>query len=254
MALSKIVKNTMLLAFTILFLSSALVNANSSKVISEEVLSRDRLFNRVKVFNEWYAKLNPTAKVEAKLSQEGKVILAAKADLKAEDAYLTVNRNSFITPKLIYETKIGDFVKSLEATYGYDDALNIVFFLLHEMGNPESKWKPYLDVLPRKPESLAFKYWDRKAPIEEELLNTPVLSNLYELLFFNFYFYFQLFPFSIFIHFPFCFSLIFIKFIYFYGLNIETFGLCLLELYLFISKYMHIYTLDCYILFSLSIY
>ena len=173
MALSKILKNTMLIAFSVLILCSTI---NSSKVISEEVLSRERMHNRVKVFNEWHAKLNPNAKVEAKLSQEGKVHLAAKADLKAEDAYLTVNRNAIINPQLIYDTKIGTFVKSLEEKYGYDDTLNMAFYLLNEMGNPDSQWKAYLDILPRKPESFAFNYWERKAFIEEELLNTPVLS------------------------------------------------------------------------------
>jgi len=179
MAFSKLMRNTMLLAVSMLIFCSTL---NASKVISEEVLSRERMHNRVKVFNEWYAKLNPNAKVEAKLSQDSKVLLAAKADLKAEDAYLTLNRNMIIHPHLIYETKIGDFVKSLEQKYGYDDSLNMAFYLLHEIGNPESKWKPYLDLLPRKPESFAFNYWNRKAPIEEELLNTPVLSKLFNLL------------------------------------------------------------------------
>lgn len=173
MTFSKLMRNTMLLAVSVLIICSTI---KASKSISEEVLSRERTFNRVKVFNEWYAKLNPNTKVEAKLSQDGKIHLAAKADLKGEDAFLTVNRNVIIHPQLIYETKIGDFVKSLEETYGYDDTLNMVFYLVHEMGNPESKWKPYLDILPRKPENFAFNYWDRKAPIEEELLNTPVLS------------------------------------------------------------------------------
>lgn len=176
MALSKIMRNAMLIAVSILILCSSI---NTSKVISEEVLSRERMHNRVKVFNEWYAKLNPNAKVEAKLNQDAKVLLAAKADLKAEDAYLTVNRNMIIHPQLVYETKIGDFVKTLEQKYGYDDMVNMAFYLLHEMGNPESKWKPYLDILPRKPESFAFNYWDRKGPIEEELLNTPVLSKFF---------------------------------------------------------------------------
>ena len=175
MALTKTLKKTMLIAFSILILCSSI---NSSNIISEEVLSRERMYNRVKVFNEWYAKLNPNAKVEAKLSQEGKVHLAAKSDLKAEDSYLTLNRNVIIHPQLIYDTKIGTYVKSLEEKYGYDDTLNMVFYLLNEIGNPESKWKAYLDILPRKPESFAFDYWNRKAPIEEELLNTPVLSKI----------------------------------------------------------------------------
>jgi len=186
MALSKFLRYAMLMAFSALILCTTI---NSLNAISEEVLSRERTQTRVKNFNEWYAKLNPTAKVEAKLSQEGNVLLAAKADLKSEDAYLTVNRNMIIHSQLIYETKIGTFVKSLEEKYGIDDSLNLAFYLLNEIGNPESKWKPYLDILPRKPESMAFQYWERKAPIEEELLNTPVLSNFIFLIYVFFYFF-----------------------------------------------------------------
>lgn len=150
---------------------------NSSKNFAEEVLTVDRLQNRVKAFNEWYEKLNPSSKVEAKLSQENKIHLQAKENLKAEDAYLTLNKNLTIHSHLIHDTKISTFVKNLEEKYGYDDYVNMLFFLLHEMGNPQSEWKPYLDILPRQIDSIAFNYWKRKQPIEEELLNTPILSN-----------------------------------------------------------------------------
>lgn len=176
MAFSKSLKKAMLLALTITILFTFI---NSTKVISEEILSKDRLQSRVKVFNEWYAKLNPSSKVEAKLSSDNKIHLISKTDLKSEDAYLVLNRNLTIHPQLIYDTKIGTFVRSLEEKYGFDDYLNMAFYLLHEMGNPESKWKSYLDVLPRQPESIAFNYWKRKAPIEEELLNTPILSIIF---------------------------------------------------------------------------
>jgi len=173
MAFKKVFHKAMLLALSVILLSNFI---NSEKVIAGEILSDDRLQNRVKVFNEWYSKLNPTAKVEAKLSQDNKIHLYAKADLKAEDTYLTVNRNLTINPQSIYETKIGTFVKSLEEQYGFDDYLNMAFYILHEISNPESKWKPYLDILPRQPNSLAFDYWKRKTPIEEEFINTPILS------------------------------------------------------------------------------
>jgi len=173
MAFKKVFHKAMLLALSVILLSNFI---NSEKVIAGEILSDDRLQNRVKVFNEWYSKLNPTAKVEAKLSQDNKIHLYAKADLKAEDTYLTVNRNLTINPQSIYETKIGTGVKSLEEQYGFDDYLNMAFYILHEISNPESKWKPYLDILPRQPNSLAFDYWKRKTPIEEEFINTPILS------------------------------------------------------------------------------
>jgi hypothetical protein len=78
---------------------------------------------------------------------------------------------------LIYQTKLGSIIKVLEEKYGYNDYVNLVFFLLNEMSNPESQWKPYLDLLPRRPASIAFKYWERKSWIEDELLHVPILSN-----------------------------------------------------------------------------
>jgi hypothetical protein len=44
------------------------------------------------------------------------------------------------------------------------------------MGNENSEWKAYLDILPRQIDNFAFNYWERKTPIEEELLHTPFLS------------------------------------------------------------------------------
>jgi hypothetical protein len=77
---------------------------------------------------------------------------------------------------LIYNTPFGSAMKVLEGKYGYNDYVNLVFFLINEMGNPQSEWKAYLDLLPRKPASIAFKYWEKKAWIEDELLNVPILS------------------------------------------------------------------------------
>ena len=183
MAITKLLKKAVLLAFSVIILSSYI---NTSKVISEEILTTDRLQNRVKAFNDWYAKLNPTSKVEAKLSQDNKIHLLAKTDLKAEDAYMTLNRNLTIHSQLIYDTKPGPFVRSLEEKYGFDDYLNMLFYIIHEIGNPESEWKAYLDILPRQPESISFNYWSRKTPIEEELINTPILSKYFTIAFLYF--------------------------------------------------------------------
>jgi hypothetical protein len=150
--------------------------SNCERIIHSEVLSPERFNNRLKAFNEWYSKLNPSSKVEAKLGDDNKLHLISKTQIKAEETYITVDRNLTIHPELVYNTKIGNFLSDLQKTYGYDDHLNMVLYLVHEMGNPDSFWKPYLDILPRQIDNLAFKYWDRKVPIEEELLHTPFLS------------------------------------------------------------------------------
>ena len=141
-----------------------------------KILSEERFNARVQKFNEWYKSFNPSSKVEAKIGEDKKLHLVAKSNLKVEEAYISLDKNLTIHPDLIYKTKIGSFMKELEQNYGYDDILNLVFYLIHEMGNPDPEWKPYLDILPRKLDNLAFNYWERKTPIEEELLHTPFLS------------------------------------------------------------------------------
>ena len=153
----------------------------NAKVIWDEVISKERLEVRVNTFNEWYSKLNSGAsKVEARLTNDPswtRIGLFAKESLNTDDVYMTIEKTNMITPDLIYDTKIGPLIKSIEQEFGYDDYTNFVFYLLHEMNNKESKWKPYLDLLPRQPTSIAFKYWDKKFWTEEEILNTPILSN-----------------------------------------------------------------------------
>ena len=150
--------------------------SNCERIISEEVISEEIFNNRLNTFNDWYSKLNPSSKVEAKLGKDQKLHLIAKSEIKAEENYLTISRNMTINPDLIYTTNMGEFVRDLENDYGYNDFLNMVLYLIHEMGNSNSQWKPYLDILPRKVITLAYKYWDRKSGIEEELLHTPFLS------------------------------------------------------------------------------
>lgn len=160
-----------------IFLILTIIIHTNQKLISEEILSLDDLEIRIKRFNDWYFKLNPSSKVGSKLNLDGKIILFAKENLIAGNSYLTINKNLTLHSQLIHETPLNSFIRNLEEKYGFDDYLNIIFYLLHEMSNPNSHWKPYLDILPRQPESIAFNYWKRKIHIEEELLNTPILSN-----------------------------------------------------------------------------
>jgi hypothetical protein len=160
------------------------ISAISSKwVIWDEVISEDRIQTRIKNFNEWYQNFNPqSSKVEARLTEDPEFMrigLYAKEDLKTDDSFLKINKSKMISYKHIYDTPLGGVIKKLEAVHGFDDYVNVLFYLLHEMNNKNSQWKPYLDLLPRQPTSLAFKYWERKSWIEEELLNTPFLSKLF---------------------------------------------------------------------------
>jgi hypothetical protein len=156
--------------------------AHTNKIIWNEVISPERLQSRIGVFNDWYSKFNSNnPKVEAKMTEDPEYLRIgtyAKEDIKAEDIYMKIERKHMFSHEGIYDTKLGSLIRQIEAEFGFDDYFNLVFYLLHEMNNPDSKWKPYLDLLPRQPTSIAFKYWERKTWIEEELVNTPILSKI----------------------------------------------------------------------------
>ena len=169
---------------TILILSIFLLLglANSNRVIWDEVISHERLNSRINTFNKWYNEFTGIeSKVEAKLTEDPnwkRIGLFAKDSIRSDEEYLNLDRSKMIRADMIYETKLGDTIKIVEETFGYDDYTNMVFFLLHEMSNKDSVWKPYLDLLPRQPTSIAYKYWEKKNWIEGEVINTPILSNL----------------------------------------------------------------------------
>jgi hypothetical protein len=154
----------------------------SKRIIWDEVISPERLQNRLNTFNDWYSKFTGNSKVEAKFTKDPewtRIGLFAKQNLIEGESYLTIEREKLIKADLVYDTKIGPLIKNLEQTYGYDDYTNMVFYILHEMNNKDSQWKPYLDLLPNQLTSVVFKYWTRKTWIEEELINTPTLSKIF---------------------------------------------------------------------------
>jgi len=164
-----------------IFLISVILCLVCTKVVIwDEIISEERLLTRVKNFNAWYEKFNPGSnKVEARLTKDPnfmRIGIYAKEHIRLDDVYLKFDRSKLIRSDHIYETPIGAVIKKLESLHGYDDYTNILFYLLHEIHNKNSEWKPYLDLLPRQPTSIAYKYWERKDWIEDELINMPILS------------------------------------------------------------------------------
>ncbi len=169
------VKITQILSLTCLLIQLFSLNA---VIIQDEVISNERLKQRIDTFNEWYSKNNPGSKVEARLTDNEfkRIGLFAKENINKNDVFFSVNRAKMFSHELIYKSKLGNFMTELEQQIGYSDINNYILFLIHEMSNPESEWKPYLDLLPRQPTGVLFDYWNRKESIEEELINTPILS------------------------------------------------------------------------------
>jgi hypothetical protein len=167
-----------LFCFALLLLLLNLV-ACKKTVIWDEVISSNRLQTRIEEFNKWYSKIYPNCKVEARLTDDPdfmRIGVFAKDDIKEDEAYLKIDRTFMMFQDGIYKTEIEPIIKKVEERYGWDDYVNLIFYLLHEMKDPNSEWKPYLDLLPRQPTTLAYKYWERKKFIEEKLHGTATLS------------------------------------------------------------------------------
>jgi len=88
------------------------------------------------------------------------------------------DKTKVISQDNIYSTFIGQFIKELEEkNQGYDDYTNFLYFLLHEKKlNKESKFVEYIDLLPRKPASPAFGYWDHSKEFEKEFEGHSIIS------------------------------------------------------------------------------
>lgn len=172
-------KKFLFLTFLILLFSFS-----SNKVIWDEKLTSQELKSRVEKFNVWYKEFNPSSKVELRLNKDNELGLFALEDLKKGEDYLKIKREHTLDHNLIYDTKLGPVIKKAEQEASYSDYTNHILLLLYEMNNPQSKFKPYLDLLPRQPKTLAFNYWKIKIPVEEELAHTPVLSKINLIIYF----------------------------------------------------------------------
>lgn len=165
------------LSFVLVFLVSFSIQIK----IRDQEVSTEELAKRVEAFNAWYHELNPQSKhLEAKLMPDNSIKLITNEPIKENDVYITVKRDCFIRNIDVYETKYGESIHELEETFGYDDIANYVIWLISEIHNPESKWKPYLDILPIKPAGLVADYWTNKAWIEQELKHTSIPKKAFE--------------------------------------------------------------------------
>lgn len=164
--------------FIALILFSNLSFTSSS--ISKETLSNEELEKRITAFNKWYHEVNPNSKsMEARLDKDGRIKVFSTQKIKQETDLISADKTQFITYRNIYDSKYGETLKEVEEIYGFDDYVNVALFLLIEKNDPNSKWKPYLDILPAVPQTLLWNYWDNKVWVEAYLENTTVPSKLY---------------------------------------------------------------------------
>lgn len=165
--------------FNLTLLVISLLITLKAHTIADEVVSQEELIRRVQAFNDFYHKLNPSSvNLELRVEEDGAIRLHTLKDIEENEVYLTVNKDQMITHDYVHSIapKYKDTLAEIEEMYGYDDMLNFAFAILIEKFNPESKWKPYIDILPIKPKNLVFDFWNTKNWAEPVLKGTTLIS------------------------------------------------------------------------------
>eukprot|EP00826_Nyctotherus_ovalis_P024906 TRINITY_DN1921_c0_g1_i14.p1 TRINITY_DN1921_c0_g1~~TRINITY_DN1921_c0_g1_i14.p1 ORF type:complete len:238 (-),score=72.56 TRINITY_DN1921_c0_g1_i14:848-1561(-) len=95
--------------------------------------------------------------------------------IEANEIFLKVPYHMIITPKSGKNTEIGKKILATKVKINWDYLVFITIFLMIEMHNPKSKWKPYLDVYPRLANSFPIFY----SEYEKSLLEgTPMVDHI----------------------------------------------------------------------------
>eukprot|EP00826_Nyctotherus_ovalis_P028463 TRINITY_DN2248_c0_g2_i3.p1 TRINITY_DN2248_c0_g2~~TRINITY_DN2248_c0_g2_i3.p1 ORF type:complete len:235 (+),score=52.67 TRINITY_DN2248_c0_g2_i3:427-1131(+) len=95
--------------------------------------------------------------------------------IETGEVFLRVPFDMIITPQLGRETEIGKKIMATNVKINWDYLVFITIFLLIEMHNAESKWKPYLDVYPRLASSFPIFYGEKEKAL---LVGTPMLEHI----------------------------------------------------------------------------
>lgn len=74
--------------------------------------------------------------------------VVARRDMKAQEAFIRIPRKVMMTSTQAIASDLGKYLKS-DQMFGTMPNLMLAIFLMFESLNPDSFWKPYIDVLPR---------------------------------------------------------------------------------------------------------
>lgn len=158
----------------------ALFISTSTKTIYEKLNSSQIQENLVK-FNKWFQEKTNTLNnpsVELRVTSDGSIGVFSTKDFNKDDLLFAFSTELVLSAESIYTGKYSDFVKDLEKKYGYDELTYFVILLVEEFYNPNSHWRPYLDILPRIPLSPIHDYWNNSKWLEPELMGSTVLRKL----------------------------------------------------------------------------
>lgn len=163
-----------LIVFLFLFLNSLFL-IKSEKNIKE--YSQEELKANLEVFNQWFSEKTKINSLELRLV-DGEVGVFTKEKFDPQNLLLDFYSSICISSQMIYHGPYAEFIKEIEAKYGYDESTYLVILLLHEYFSEGSYWKPYLDILPSKPKSPIEFYWTRAGEIEPEIMGTTIIRKI----------------------------------------------------------------------------
>lgn len=154
------------------------ISTYCKKVISDEVVSVAQLRLNVSKFNQWMVSLYPNNPFEVRVNMEGKYSVHATQDINETNKVFSFENKHLMSITKVHDSKYGSFIKEMQEKYGYDEQTFFAIFIISEYYNSNSLFRPYLDILPKKPSTLAFDYWNRKSIIEAHLAGTLVLQKI----------------------------------------------------------------------------
>ena len=99
----------------------------------------------------------------------------AYEQINQNDVFIQVPKHMIITPQSGKLTEIGAKVLKSGVKVNWDYLVYITIFLMAEMHNPDSKWKPYLDVYPRLANGFPLFYNEYEKSL---LKGTPMLEHI----------------------------------------------------------------------------
>ena len=99
----------------------------------------------------------------------------ACGEIGANEVFLNVPKNLIITPQSGRLTEIGAKILASKVKVNWDYLVYITIFLMVEMHNPESAWKPYLDVYPRLANNFPMFYNEYEKSL---LKGTPMVEHM----------------------------------------------------------------------------
>lgn len=95
--------------------------------------------------------------------------------IEPNDVFLKVPYELIITPQSGRETSIGKKIEKTKVKVHWDYLVYITIFLMTEMHNPKSKWKPYMDVYPKLANVFPIFYTEEEKSL---LCGTPMLDQI----------------------------------------------------------------------------